>query len=103
MARRGRKSFLSPKRVSPLRRRPETRAMEIVPRVLAYLVTFGLGGAVGLAELVSRYRDAPDDAIKEPPALWYIAINASASLLALRLIRVFRWQFGMTKGDQAVL
>lgn len=53
-----------------------------------------LGILVGLAELVSRYRDAPQSALYKPPALGYLALNGAASGLALALIRAFGWTFG---------
>jgi hypothetical protein len=58
----------------------------------------GLGGGVGLTELVTRYRD-------EPAALWtsvsfwlYVLINAGASAAALELIHIFGWNFGLPPG-----
>jgi len=53
-----------------------------------------LGILVGLAELVSRYRDAPQSVLYKPPALLYLALNGAASGLALALIRAFDWKFG---------
>jgi len=53
-----------------------------------------LGILVGLAELVSRYRDAPQSVLYDPPALAYLALNGAASGLALALIRAFGWTFG---------
>ena len=53
-----------------------------------------LGFLVGLAELVSRYRDAPHAALYTRPALLYLVLNGSASGLALALIRAFDWKFG---------
>jgi hypothetical protein len=53
-----------------------------------------LGILVGLAELVSRYRDAPQSVLYKPPALVYLALNGAASGLALALIRAYGWTFG---------
>jgi len=53
-----------------------------------------LGILVGLAELVSRYRDAPQSVLYKPPALLYLALNGAASGLALALIRAYGWTFG---------
>jgi len=53
-----------------------------------------LGILVGLAELVSRYRDAPQSVLYKPPALVYLALNGAASGLALALIRASGWKFG---------
>ena len=58
-----------------------------------------LGILIGVGELVSRYRDEPLRALLARqggavPALLYLAINAVASLAALKLIHVFGWNFG---------
>jgi len=55
-----------------------------------------LGVVVGIAELVSRYRDAPKEALYTRPALLYVALNLAASVLALALIRAYDWKFGAT-------
>lgn len=67
-----------------------------------YLVVFALGAIVGSAEIVSRYRDAPFRVIKSSNAIFYILINAAAASLALYLIKVFGWDFGIaaTEVDQ---
>jgi hypothetical protein len=49
---------------------------------------------VGAAELISRYRDAPDRALRTMPSFFYIALNAGGSLAALYLIYVFRVTLG---------
>lgn len=71
----------------------------------AYVIVLLLGGGVGLAELVSRYRDAPLRAIKTLPALLYIGINAAAAAIALLLIQTFGWTFGVetTSGVQVIV
>ncbi len=68
--------------------------------MVAWIVAAGLGAGVGLAELVTRYRD-------EPRALWtsvsfwlYILLNAGASATALALIHIFGWNFGMPPGAE---
>jgi hypothetical protein len=53
-----------------------------------------LGGSVGTAELLSRYRDAPTYVLLSPPGLGYIIINAAASLLAMGIVLAFDWRFG---------
>lgn len=66
--------------------------------MLAWLAAIGLGGGVGLAELVTRYRDQPS-ALPRSVSFWfYILLNAGASALAFALIRVFGWTFGQTLG-----
>jgi hypothetical protein len=62
---------------------------------LDYLVAALLGALVGAAELVSRYRDTSTGALKSWAGLTYIAINATASTVALLVAVGFRWDFGM--------
>jgi hypothetical protein len=57
-----------------------------------------LGAAVGTAELLSRYKDAPSWVLLSVPGIVYIALNVFASLLALAVIQAFDWSFG-AKGD----
>jgi hypothetical protein len=63
-----------------------------------------LGGLVGISELVSRYKDAPAAALRSVPAIFYIAINAAASALALMIIHrnpswfTPRWQQVLAAG-----
>ncbi|HYK05731.1 MAG TPA: hypothetical protein VE974_28540 [Thermoanaerobaculia bacterium] len=49
------------------------------------------GAIVGASELVSRYRDAPERALKSIPAAIYILFNLVTSVAALRLIEIFDW------------
>jgi hypothetical protein len=58
-----------------------------------------LGVLVALAELVSRYRDAPQAALYSRPALLYLALNGAACGLALALIRDYGWTFGAGVGS----
>jgi hypothetical protein len=67
-----------------------------------YVIVAALGALVGSGELVSRYRDAPAGALRTWPALLYIFINMAASIVALFVIHVFNWQFGVTSGGSAV-
>jgi hypothetical protein len=59
-----------------------------------YLLVAVLGSVVGIAELVSRYRDAPWRAVRNSAAVWYVTLNALAAVSALALIRVFGLTFG---------
>jgi hypothetical protein len=52
------------------------------------------GTAVALAELASRYRDAPEKALLTPAASLYVALNLVAGVAALALLRGFGWTFG---------
>lgn len=67
---------------------------DYVPWVIAYVFAVCFGGSVGAAELISRYRDAPDRALRTMPSFFYIALNAGGSLAALYLIYVFRVTLG---------
>lgn len=68
-------------------------AAVITPWVIVTLV----GGVVGAAELVSRYKDDPFAALKNGAAGFYIALNAGAAALALFLLRTFEVNFGSDK------
>jgi hypothetical protein len=59
-----------------------------------YVLAGGIGALVGASELIARYRDNPQRALATLPAFIYIALNASASLAALGITRVFGWSFG---------
>ncbi len=59
-------------------------------------VAAGLFGAlIGAGEIISQFRDEPDDALRTVPALGYMLFNALASLFALAIIRVFGWTMGV--------
>ncbi len=66
----------------------------MTPFALDYLAAALLGGLVGAGELSSRYRDAPGRALYTQPALFYIALNIAASVVALALTHAFGWTFG---------
>src|ERR1700733_14296588 len=68
-----------------------------------------LGALVGASELVSRYRDAPEKALRTVPAVFYVAINIAASVVALGLIQanhwlsqLSRWNLDLTAGVSAM-
>jgi hypothetical protein len=61
------------------------------PTWLDWAVVAALGAIVGASELVSRYRDAPETALRTWPAIFYIGLNAAASLGALGLIAANGW------------
>jgi uncharacterized protein YjdB len=54
-----------------------------------YVTVCYIGAAVGVGEIVSRYRDAPDRALSTTPALLYILVNAAASIAALYFANAF--------------
>lgn len=59
-------------------------------------VAAGLFGAlIGAGEIVSQFRDEPDNALRTVPALGYMLFNALASLFALAIVRIFGWTVGV--------
>jgi hypothetical protein len=64
-----------------------------------YLIVALLGSLVGIAELATRYRDAPGTLLFVPSAWFYVGLNAVASCGALYVIGVFGWSFGGTNPD----
>lgn len=62
---------------------------------LSYLIVFLFGALVGIAELVSRYRDEPWKAIFSTAGLTYLLVNACAACFALYMIDIFGWDFGI--------
>ena len=57
-----------------------------------------IGGAIGLAELVARYRDKPLSALLSPGGLLFVFVNASASIVALIAVIATGWTFGLPAG-----
>lgn len=62
--------------------------------ILSYVIVGVLAGLVGVAEILSRYRDVPLIVLREWPAWTYIGTNAAAGMLALLIIDTFGWTFG---------
>src|SRR5688500_17683994 len=56
---------------------------------VSYVLVCGIGVLVGVGELVSRYRDAPEQAVRTVPAAIYIALNAGASIAAFFLVLAY--------------
>lgn len=69
----------------------------------SYAFAGSIGALVGLAELFSRYQDEPLKTLGSPPALFYLLVNASASLGALAAINVFDWNFGVDPSNANAL
>jgi hypothetical protein len=61
-----------------------------------------LGGVIGGAELVARYRDKPTAAVLSPSGLLYVFVNATASVIALVVVEAAGWQFGLPEGAPLV-
>ncbi len=55
---------------------------------LEWAVAGLFGALIGAGEIVSQFRDEPDDALRTLPALGYMLFNALASLFALAIIRI---------------
>ncbi|WP_242902708.1 hypothetical protein [Actinomadura terrae] len=63
----------------------------IIEMLLAALI----GGAIGVAELLARYRDKPAAALLSPGGLLFVFINVGASVLALIAVTAAGWRFGL--------
>ncbi|MEU5881595.1 hypothetical protein [Spirillospora sp. NPDC047279] len=61
-----------------------------------YLVTVALSCLVGVAELISRYRDHPGKLVKVPSTWAYVLINGAAGAGSLLLLHTFDWKLGVT-------
>lgn len=60
-----------------------------------YIAVLYIGGLVGTGELVARYRDAPERALRSSAAILYVAVNALAGVAALFVVQAF----GLATGD----
>lgn len=56
-----------------------------------YAVVAFIGAAVGVGELIHRYRDEPIKVLGAPAAVLYVLVNVGAAILALYLVRMFGW------------
>lgn len=63
--------------------------------VIEMLLAALLGGGIGSAELVARYRDRPVAALLSPGGLLYVFINTSASVIFLFAVTAAGWRFGL--------
>jgi hypothetical protein len=72
-----------------------------VTTLVDFAATILFGGFVGTAELITRYRDEPLEAIRSPAASLYLLVNGLVSPLVLLIIRVFAWNFGISAGDDS--
>ena len=62
--------------------------------------SFLCGGMVGIAEIASRYRDEPIQAIRSPYGLVYTILNGAISVLSLLLIFHYPDVFRAVSGDK---
>lgn len=60
-----------------------------------WLTVASLGAVIGITDIISRYRDEPDDALATLPSIFYLFVNAMASTLTLVSVRFFGWDFGL--------
>ncbi len=61
-----------------------------------YIAVLYIGGLVGVGELVSRYRDAPERALRSSAAILYVAVNALAGVAALFVVQAFGYATAST-------
>ncbi|MFG1999813.1 hypothetical protein ACGFNU_11770 [Spirillospora sp. NPDC048911] len=66
-----------------------------------YLVTIALSCLVGVAELISRYRDHPGKLVRVPSTWAYVLINGAAGAGSLLLLHTFDWKLGVPRPDMA--
>jgi hypothetical protein len=60
-----------------------------------WLVAGLLGAIISSAEIISRYRDEPQYALRTWPSVFYMLVNALASIGTLAFIRIVNWTFGI--------
>ena len=70
---------------------------------VSYTICGVIGGATGIIELVSRYKDDPISAIRCNSAIVYIAVNIIASLISLLLLKTFAAELLGPSGDSATI
>jgi len=70
--------------------------------IVTLLCAAVLGGVIGGAELVARYRDKPANAELSPSGLLYVLVNATASVIALVATQTAGWRFGLPESAPSV-
>jgi hypothetical protein len=70
--------------------------------IITLLCAAVLGGVIGGAELVARYRDKPANAVLSPSGLLYVLVNATASVIALVATQTAGWRFGLPESAPPV-
>ncbi|HEX6469720.1 MAG TPA: hypothetical protein VF069_11545 [Streptosporangiaceae bacterium] len=63
--------------------------------IIKLLCAAVIGGLIGAAELVARYRDRPGEAALSPSGLVYVSVNAVAALVALVVVVTAGFRFGL--------
>ena len=69
--------------------------------MIGYVVAVSLSCLVGVAELVSRYRDRPTTLVRVPSTWAYVLINGGAGAASLLLLHTFNWRFGVQDPEVA--
>jgi len=67
--------------------------------ILEWLIAGLLGAVISSAEIISRYRDEPQYALRTWPSLFYMLVNALASVGTLAIIHTLNWTFGVSDPD----
>jgi hypothetical protein len=68
----------------------------VMPDWVDWVIVGLLGALVGVGGIVSRYRDDPGKVLTTVPAIAYILLNLTVSVIALLLARGLGWTFGAT-------
>lgn len=68
-----------------------------------YTIAAALGAVVSSGEIVARYRDEPWDTLRSLPAIFYMLINALASMGALTVVRTFNINFGANETNTPLI
>ncbi|RLL49808.1 hypothetical protein D8Y20_12510 [Mariprofundus sp. EBB-1] len=63
------------------------------------LIVAILGALAGLAEIISRYKDAPLSAVLTLSGMTYLLINGLSAVIALYLVEINAWQFGVDQNS----
>lgn len=72
--------------------------------IVEYVLVALIGAAVGIGELLHRYRDEPVKVLTAPAAILYVTVNLSVALLALYLVRLYGWAgIDDASGEQAAV
>lgn len=68
-----------------------------------YMIAAALGAVISSGEIVARYRDEPWDTLRSVPAIFYMLINALASMGALTIVRTFGMNFGANETNTPLI
>jgi hypothetical protein len=68
-----------------------------------YIIAASLGAVISSGEIVARYRDEPWDTLRSLPSIFYMLINALASMGALTIVRTFGMNFGASETNTPLI